>query len=119
MSTSNPIPTAASARGALQAIKPTFIRGTIPVDSTGAPSLPDECFILDPIITTVTPDFDSEYALVQLQVGAWSTSLAASRDMANAAIAALEALAWRLTGFGPIQEEGPYRGVILTMERQQ
>jgi hypothetical protein len=119
MSTSNPIPTLGTVRTALQGIAPAFIRGTIPIDIAGKPSLPDDAFVLDLITTIVTPDYDSEYATVQLQVGAWSTSLGTARVMADQAIAALAPLLWRVTGFGPTLEDAQYRGVVVTLERQQ
>ena len=119
MSTSNPLPTIAAARAALAAIRPAFLRGTIPINTSGEPSLPDEAFVLDIITAPVTPDFTSEYATVQLQVGAWSTSVNAAQGMQASAEAALRALAWRLQAYGPLQDDGPFRGVVATYERLQ
>jgi hypothetical protein len=110
------IPGVQTARGALQAIAPAFISGTLPLDGAGNISLPDACFVIDVLRTPVIPDFDELHAFQAIQVAAWSLSLTESEGLQEAAKAALTALGWRLTAIGPTRADGAYRGVLSDYE---
>jgi hypothetical protein len=116
MSTSNPIQYLVAVRAALAVVAPTFIRGTFPVDSSGKVSLPNDCIILDPITAPVTPDYDSEYATIILQVTAWSRSLTTASTMAEAAEAILKLEGWRLTNYRLAPTDDEFRGVQADYE---
>jgi hypothetical protein len=110
------LPAVAQARAALNITHRAFLRGQMPVGSDGKISLPDECYVLDVIGAPVTPDFDSEYATIRLQVGAWSRSIATGQSMQVSARAALATLGWRLIFVGPVLTDGPFSGVLVDYE---
>lgn len=115
--TSAPLTSIGTARAILQGIRPAFLRDTIPTDEHANPLLPDEFYLLDLITAPASTDFDTHYTTITLQVGAWTRSLIASQALAVQAQEALFPHYWKLAGFGPHITDGPYRGVIMTLER--
>jgi hypothetical protein len=112
-----PIEILANVRTALQPVAPTFIRGTFLITGDNATQLPDDCILIDPITSPVVNDFDDEYAIVLLQITAWSRSLRTAGNNAAAVDAVMKALGWRLEAFRLAPTDDEFKGVQADYRR--
>jgi len=112
-----PIDILTSVRTSLQPIAPTFIRGTHLIPGDNTTQLPDDCILIDPITSPVVNDFDDEYAIVFLQVTAWSRSLRTAGENAAGADAVMKALGWRLEAFRLAPTDDEFKGVQADYRR--